>query len=492
MPKRLLRSIIDHNNPEITPEHLSRNYQTLLRAVDNKQFEWERPSDDKVFKYVRSYFNQFGEVPAATSVVDYFTDLKAAEEIERVKDLAAETPYVRTSFLNLLRGLQENQATHKASQFLKETHEILVKGREDKDTKEIKKGVEAAHTYLMDNFSNLIIHDYPVEIHRDIRQDDEVMKEEYLKAEMDQGRVIGALSGIREMDEICKGAKKGELWVHAAFPGHLKTGLALNWAYNLCTRFRRNVVYISFEMPMIQIRRKLFALHSTNARFAVEGFKPLNYTHIRDGILTPEERYHYLNNVVQDFKRNKSYATIEVVTPDRPWNLDDIRTQLLSLHREMDIDMVIFDHGMWIEPRKHYKDYVIGLNSVVNESKQLALQFNHNEGLAVLMLYQINRQGKAMADKNEGVYDMSAITYSNAIDKSADVITTTYLNNDYRKQGLTKFCCLKNRDNPLFEPFECHINFPSMKMMSRSATDIPGFSVDDVESQLSGIEIPSI
>jgi replicative DNA helicase len=264
-----------------------------------------------------------------------------------------------------------------------------------------------------------------------------------------------------------------------------------NWCYNAVTRFKKNVVYVSFEMTREQLRRSIITIHTANARFAQQGFKALDYRFIRDGLLTKEEKDFYLNHVIADFESNPTYTHYEVITPDRDWTMDDVRIQLEQLHKEFEVGLVVLDHGQWIEARRSRKnkDYTIELNSVVNDSKRLALTFDHNNGIPVVMLFQINRQGKDIADKNEGVYKISALTYSNACEKSADVITATYLNKELRAAGLTKFSCLKNRDNPPFEPFEAHINFMCRKIMSAKRLEPQGFSVTSHDDYLGAIDI---
>ena len=901
MPKRLLRSIIEFDK-EISPENLVRNFQRLRKAVDVGQFDWG-PEDDKIYKYALGFFIQHFEMPSEQTVLDYFQSVNNVEVLDRLKYVASEKPYARAGFVHLLRELQEAQVSVKAIQLLKETHEILMKGIEDKKTGEVKKGFEEAALHFTKRAQEIRIDEHNVQIHGDIRRDGERMREEYATAENDRGRVLGVLSGINEIDESCKGAKKGELWMHAAFPGELKclagdavvldhntgryrtlkelhdaqelpvvtaladegrgthelvlatashlvqngvrevydvtlssgrsvgatanhkfftptgwvelqdlkpgawvatpakmaldvpryrrqftdsevkvvgyllgdgcltdsnltltasndairedfigcledmglregdadyetpsfkvllpadrapsvkisrssgrgnspmispvwwlldglgllgkgayekeipaalwslpndqvslllgalwstdgschaadhersdrespsrrndisyasvsrklcggvqtlllrlgiqssvtrvdttykgepyvfyvvrvvtnpskllfvdlvkvigkeeafarlrerlpltddrifptafipegmkirwwgangerwryatntknrpgarvdtlalfrapavdvalsgdlnwekvdqielrgpemtydlavpqhhsfvvndivthnTTLAANWCYNAVTRFHKNVVYVSFEMPRDQIRRNIYTLHSSNARFANQGFAPIDYRHIRDGLLSKQEKEFYFDCVIPDFTTNPTYATFEVVTPDREWTMSDVRQQLEMLHKEFEVGLVVLDHGQWIEARKarKNKDYTIELNSVITDAKRLALNFDHNNGIPVMMLFQINRTGKTEADKNDGVYKMNALTYANNAEKTADVITTTYWNTDMRNSGRTKFTNLKNRDNPLFEPFEAHVNMTCRRIMS--------------------------
>jgi hypothetical protein len=126
------------------------------------------------------------------------------------------------------------------------------------------------------------------------------------------------------------------------------------------------------------------------------------------------------------------------------------------------------DHGALIKPATSHRDYTVELNAIVREVRMWALQFNRGEGVPILLLWQINRTGKDAADKADGVYTMSAISYANEVEKSADVITTTYLNDDYKRQNRVKFANMKNRDNPTFEPFIAATALKSRLVCNRS------------------------
>jgi hypothetical protein len=123
--------------------------------------------------------------------------------------------------------------------------------------------------------------------------------------------------------------------------------------------------------------------------------------------------------------------------------------------------------------RKH-RDYTIELNSVLRGAKKLALYFNHGEGVPVLMLFQINRDGKDAADKAEGKYKIRALSYANEAERSADTVTTTYLNDNHRENGTSMCCCLKNRDNPLFKPFLLGVDFQCRRIYRLSPDSLSG------------------
>lgn len=487
--KRLLRSIIDTDGT-ITQENLVQNFQRLHAA----RIEWTRPDDEKVYAYVLDYFQQRYEVPSIQTLEDYFGQIGGTgdiETLERLKDIRAASSYVRTNFVHLLQSIQEEQNKIKAVALLKETQEIITRGLDIKDGREKvrKQGVREGVTHFTQRAFDLIQVDYSSRTRGDIRKDGRQVLDEYETAKVNKDKVWGRFTGLNEIDKICHGAKPGELWVHAGFPGELKTGFACNWAYNLVTRYRSNVLYFSLEMPYEQLRRQLYTMHSAHAKWAAEGLQPLDYRKVRDGELSPSEEVFY-RRVVEDFSENPDYCEFEIIAPDRDMTIKDIKLEAEMLHKQMEVGLIIIDHGQLVTPGKSSKDYVVELNGIVRDAKKLALHFNHGEKVPVLMLFQINRQGKEEADKNEGRYKASAIAYANEVEKSADIITTTYLNDEHRQRGTTLFCNLKNRDNPKFEPFMAKVDFAPRRIRNmdifRGSTG-RGMGVEDHTAALTAL-----
>jgi replicative DNA helicase len=406
--KPILRSVIDFDG-KISQDNLILNLQRLVSS----KYEWTRPDDQRVYNFTLSFFQQRMEVPSAQTLKDYFERTKDIEAVERVKDLENVSSYIRTNFDELLKNALEEQHRIKAVALLKESQEIITKGLEIEG--ERKHGVREGLQHFASRANDLITSEYNARTRGDIRDDGQDVWNDYEQAKVNKDKVWGKFTGLNNIDKCCHGAKKGELWVHAAFPGELKTSLAMNWCYNLVTRYKTNVFYVSLEMPYAQLRRIAYVIHSASAKWPLAGYdKPLDYRKVRDGMLDPKEEAFY-KDVVADFHRNPDYCSFEVWSPDREVNIDDIRLEAELLHKRMEVGLIVLDHGMLIEARKkkRSKDYVVELNSVIRDSKKLALHFNQGEGIPVLMLFQINRQGKNEADKNEGRYKMSALTYAN-------------------------------------------------------------------------------
>ncbi len=487
--KRLLRSIIDIKGA-ITQENLVFNFTKLMNA----KIDWGRPDDEKVYKFVYQYFSTQLEMPALRTVKDYFERIDDIEVSERLKDIEAAEFYVRTNYSHLLTQILEEQNRLRAVALLKEAHDIITRGLEIEG--ERKQGIRDGLTHFTSRMNDLIVPNFNARFRGDVRKDGEEMQKEYLNARLNKNKVWGRFTGIEEIDRACRGAKKGELWVHGAYPGELKTTFATNWCYNLITRYNTNVLYISLEMPYEQVRRNIYTLHAANEKWVDQGIQPpgyagLDYRKIRDGELTPDgeptsalEKF-YLEQVIPDFNTNTNYCHFEVLNPEREMTMADIRMEAELLHRQEEIGFVVIDHGQWVEAAKgkKNKEYTIELNSVVRDAKRFAMRFNNNEGIPVLLLWQINRAGKDEAEKSdpEGEYKLKAFTYSNEVEKTADVVTTTYLNKNHRENSTTRLSNPKNRDNPPFVPFDAHANLTTRRMygVDKTVSTGAGMSIED-------------
>lgn len=476
--RRLLRSVISFDD-KLTSEALNSNFLRL----NSSRIEWPQPVDGKIFTVVKEFFTDTYEVPSAQTIQDFFERSSDIEAVERLNDIRTAPVYSYKNYEHLLNQLVEDQNRLKMQMLLKDTSEIVSKGlivgqnREKKQLRGVKDGLQ----YFHEKVHELIPPDNNARTRGNLRDDTQAGWEEYQTAKFNKDKVWGKFTGINEIDKVCHGCKKGELWIHAAFAGELKTTLATNWCYNLVTRYRTNVLYVSMEMPYEQIRRLIYVIHSGNAKW---GRKPLDYRKVRDGDLTPEEEAFY-QEVLEDFNNNPEHCRFEVWAPDRDVSIDDIRIEAELLHKDMEVGFVVLDHGGLMKPRKVHRDYTIELNSVIRDSKKFALHFNGGEGIPTLMLFQLNREGKKEADKNAGRYKMNSLSYANEAERSADYVTTSYLNDQHRENRTTIICNLKNRDNPLFEPFTASVDFTSRRLFNHdpnhsSASHIRSEDADDI------------
>ncbi len=243
--------------------------------------------------------------------------------------------------------------------------------------------------------------------------------------------------------------------------------LALNYAYNNAMIYGKNIFYAILEMPYKQLRRQLYAIHSSHGKFVTDwhredGYTGLDYRQLRDGELSPRDRDR-LRIIAQDFQAN-SKGKLYVWRPQGHVTIEDVQRKGEMFHNKYGCDGMVVDHLGLVKPKGRYQDTVSGMNEVVRDCRIMALNFGRGREVPVLALFQMNRQGKMRADKADGYYDIAAISYANEVEKSADAITYTYLNDRLRKEGMYYLGCLKNRDNPPFERMIGKILWQSKRM----------------------------
>lgn len=266
------------------------------------------------------------------------------------------------------------------------------------------------------------------------------------------------------------------------------TTVALNYAYNNAFIYNKNIFYAILEMTYTSLRRQIYVIHSSHGKFVTDWYledkrrglpddqcyRGIDYRKVRDGELSDFDLERF-KKVAQDFKANCK-GKLFVWRPEDEVKMSDIKKKSEMFHNKYGCDGLIIDYLGLVQPKHRIQDQLASVNSVVREGRMLALNFGRGRGIPLLSLFQMNRQGKMRADKNDGRYDYSAIAFANQIEKDADVITYTYLNDELRKDGKFYLGNLKNRDNPIFERMVGKILWGSKRMRSM---DKPVLKLDD-------------
>jgi replicative DNA helicase len=476
--KGILRSVIDFGG--IPQNSLIANFQRLMKS----RLEWDQPADARIYEFLKGYFFSSLALPAPQTIRDYFESRRDNECVERVGDFESHQAYSESNFTFLLKNTVGDQSKVRAVQYLKESVEIITKGLViDKEKKE---GLREGINHIVRKAQDLLLYDTTSKIEGNLREDGEAVWKEYLEAEANKALAWGKPCGVNNIDKVIRGIKRGEMWLHAAFTGELKTSFALNWAYNLVTRYRSNVIYVTLEMPYEQVRKMIYVMHSSNGRFK-NVHVPLDYDKVCAGTLSEEEK-EFFKVVINDFITDPEFGRFDVWGPDENVNIDDIQMFTELKNQEAEVHLIVIDHGSLMEARKskRNKDYTVELNSILRDTKKMALHFNHGQKVPILLLFQINRDGKDFADKNEGRYKLRALSYANEAERSSDVITTTYLNDEHRKNGTTQFDCLKRRDGVPFQPFTAKVEWTTRRISDSfdqfKGQNDRGMSIEDLRS----------
>jgi len=149
----------------------------------------------------------------------------------------------------------------------------------------------------------------------------------------------------------------------------------------------------------------------------------------------------------------------------------DLRHKAEMIHSKSPFRLLFIDHISLLSPRKWVASRTDRDNELIRDAKKLAGSFNRGEGMAVVALFQISRDGYKMALKAKEKagtprYDLTALSYSNECERSADIVTTSWIDDDLRASNRVQFQCLKSRDQKPFDIFLCRIEWITRRMLT--------------------------
>lgn len=460
--KILLRSCFTVE-PTEDKESFTANYHSLRASG----LGFLTPQDEVIWKYIRDFVGEQIHVPDIASLHLHFTRIKEDEIIDRLGELRKLQPLVGGDFKHRVEDKVNQRKVKTATEILKESATIISTGVEiqgrRRNEKRVLRGPEDAIRYVMDRGHEVITPSTGVKLSGDVIADTHDFREEYKRIKENPLYGIGAFCGIEQLDESMYGAKPQELWLHAAFTGGLKSTLALTWAYTQAIYYRNNVLFFSLEMPYQQCRRLLVTMHSALSKFK-DVHPPLKYDDVKRGKLSADEEQ-FLNHLLDDMEQGKQTGEygaiqIEVADPDQSdFTITDLRSRAELLHSQTPYSLLIVDHVGLMQARGRHSSTTERLNEVLRDLKRMAMSFHKGSGIAVLGLFQISREGYKAAEKNEGRFNLTHLSYANEAERSSDIVTTTWVDDDLRSRSQVRFQCLKSRDQKPFDPFNASVQW---------------------------------
>jgi len=458
--KTLLRSVVKGSKSD-DPEFLLRNYNSLREA----NLEFEVPEDTAIWKFVQDFVSQYHHAPEISSIRGHFNDVRQLEIVDRLDSLAVVSPKFQGDFLRHLESRVEDKRSRRVSEMLREAARILEVGVTVKEghNERLVRGPIDTIRYIMDHGHEIVTPSSGAKLSGDVTNDGESFLRELERIESDPLAGIGQFSGIEQIDKTLRGAKKGELWTHAAFTGGMKSTFMINWLYNQAIYYRHSGIMFSLEMPYPQVRRILYGMHSFHEKFAdirkSLGIKrSLEYQKIRDGQLNANERQFLTEYVIPDFNDPANqYGSIwvEVADPDKTdFTVVDLKAKAELLYaKDPAIGMIVVDHAGLMASRGRHASTTERVNEVIRDLKRLSMSFDRGAGIAVVALFQISREGFKAAEKNGGKYNLTHLSYANECERSSDIVTAAWIDEELRSKNLIKFQCLKSRDDQPFPDF---------------------------------------
>lgn len=479
--KSLLRSCI-YCTPQDDPELLVDNYHNLVSSP----IEFKIAEDKEIWNEIRNFVIRHNHVPNLNTLRSLFDQKKELSVLDRLDEVAIQTVLVRGDFIAHVETITHDQRVFQVHQILKDAMQITNAGLEIKQGKKAKhlQGPTDAIRHILEMSHEIVRPTLGAKLSGDIIRDTEDFKREYENTDPNE---LGCLSGLQQMDELIGGAKRGELWTHAGYTSHGKSLLAMNWAYNQAIYFKNSVFYLSAEMPYPQIRRNIIAaMHSFHEKFKEARIyyglqdhpqhnKGLDYQKIQRRLLNFREEEFLFNYVLPDLEdESNNYGAIHVegTDPDKPeYTVRDLQSKAELVYSKIPFEMLIVDHMGLMNASKWVSSRTDRDNEVVRDMKKLAGSFNRGAGMAVLGLFQINREGFKRAEKmrektGRALYDPTSLAYANECEKSSDIITTVWKDDELVKNNRIQLQQLKMRDGPLFDPFLARVEWSSRRVLT--------------------------
>ena len=492
--KSLLRSLFVGDSGD-NEQLLLRNYQLFSQAG----LGFDVPEYNSIWAFIQEFVRAHNHVPNLGTVRSHFEHAKEDTVLDQLKHLEGMPARTKGDFQRVLEDKANDRRQRVWAETLKEASIITTTGMEVAEGREKKilKGPVQSARYVVEKAHDIVAPTLGGRLSGEVTKDGVAVKAEYDQVEADPLAGIGQFAFLDQMDRALGGARRHELWIHAAFTGGMKSTFMLNWAYNQAVIYRHNTLIFSLEMPYNQCRRILYAIHSMHPKFReirmklglqqdVDADVGLPYGNIRDGKLNdwhPNAKRFYFDFVIPDFNRDDvvkhpylkcDYGKIhiEVADPDKDdFTIHDLRSMAEVIYSKDPFSMIFVDHCGLMSPRNRHSSTTESLNEVIRDLKKLALGFNRGQGMAVVGLFQISREGYKSALKQKektgkAGYNLTHLSYANEAERSGDIVTSTWIDDELKDQNRVQFNCLKSRDQAPFDPFIARVEWPCRRLLS--------------------------
>jgi hypothetical protein len=467
--KRIFRSIINiskNNQPTIDPDDLTRNYRSFLSS----RVKAEDPSYITLYHWLESHYREYKEMPSILLL-----EKKAEKEgnegvLVSLRDIVTETPFIRSDYKEILKQKFDEQAKSEYQKVLNETWQAANDGLKIGKHKEIK-GLVPSIEYFISKAREFRIVDLTAKTESNIKtlEDSDEVIEQYKQRKKDPLSMLGMYTLLPQIDISVKGLKPGELMMVAAYVKQGKTITVTNLAYSGIIQ-GLNGLFITLEMNFQEMRDMIYVLHTMNPDWSDhKKYKNLmgsvTYDKVNYGELSDMEQ-EFFEEASKDFCSRKDFGELFIYQPTESLTSSrlemlayDYNSRLRDVKKKLDFIIVDYVGLMVPDKEERYGDWNIDLNNIIKKLKNMSINFDNGRMIRTISPFQINRQGHKDAEKNDGLYKLSALSNANEAERSCDLIITTYMTDEMKKAGTIKIACLAHRKGAGFDPFEARIDF---------------------------------
>lgn len=234
---------------------------------------------------------------------------------------------------------------------------------------------------------------------------------EYFMKKM-RGELVTVPSGVQPVDEFTGGWHNGELIVIAARPGAGKTTVALKMAIESAFKFKKKVLFSSFEMPKVQVMNKV-------AAYILE----LDYKKIK----AYEYDYDTMQKVFQFYEYLESSESFLVITDQKEVStISDIGSKLKEIKAELFfadyLQLIKIEKGVKIKAGNREQEIAYISGSL----KAMAVEYD----IPVIALSQLSR---AVENRDNKRPKLSDLRESGSIEQDADIVMFLYRDAYYKE-----------------------------------------------------------
>ena len=430
----------------------------LLPSLEEKT-----PSDmeKKIFSMLANHVDQYRVAPTRVAFMMAMMSLASPTEVADLQDFSSQIQmgmivrYGVSDAHMLLDHYEHGRDTYLA-QFSFETFMKIIVSPQKINGKQLQ-GFDSALDYIQRAYAGLGTSSKYINSF-DLAENGEEAFATYLAEVDDAATCMKMYTGLPEVDSKYNGFRKSELITLMGYTGDGKTTVSINWAYQAFLQ-GFNVVYVSLELPIEDIKKRFHVRHAANTTIFNHG--PIFLTTYMDRLLSDEEAHYMFRTVVPDFTRNSApggatRGSIRILEPKEDgFTFELLKSELLKLHAEYPLDVFFLDYPnlMDVEPGRG-QDFNKAMARLYVKLKTLCRTFNDGDRLIGFIPTQVNRNGREAAEKAQGIYTLRAIQEHSEIANSSDFVFAVYRDSLLKSDGECLFSNPKARRAGEIDPFK--------------------------------------
>jgi replicative DNA helicase len=233
--------------------------------------------------------------------------------------------------------------------------------------------------------------------------------EEFEKRTDNKGKSeSGVLSGLTDLDECLNGFRPGQLIVLAARPGMGKTSLASNIMFNVATKMRKAVLFMSLEMTKEEVVERMISFSSN-----------IDMGKLRTGNLSPED-YQELFYAAEECEDAPLFIDDRsVVSPyDVLAQARKLKSTLNLEKQGIELGLIVADYIQIMKSGGRTENRSLEVGAITGGLKAIAKDLK----VPVIALSQLNREVSKRGETGSKRPQLSDLKDSGSIEADADVV----------------------------------------------------------------------